>query len=303
MTRKRRIVWIVLGIVATLVVGTVAFVLIQAQPMLSPETRRANALETLASRDVDDVRTVDAPFGDVTVRGYTTAWDDVSKPVVAFVHGSPGDWTDFVDPLSDPVLRAAVRLVSIDRLGYGGSDLGHPEGSMQRQADAVLAVLDALDVDRAVLVGHSLGGPVIARAAMDHPDRVAAIVPVGSSADPALEETKWIQIPGSWPFVRPLLPTMIDVCNIEILPHREELEAMADRWREITCPVVIVHGENDMLVPAANVDFMAARIRDDQLSVRRYDDMNHFVPWSHPGRLRDAILEAVEASAALRAAG
>lgn len=301
MTRRRRIAWIALGGLVLLATAAGIFFATQVRPMLTPELRRAQALRTLASRGVDDVRSVDVPFGDVTVRAYSTARGDVTEPVVVFVHGSPGDWTDFVDQLSDPGLRDHVHMISIDRLGYGGSDFGHPEGSLRRQARALIAVLDHFGTERAVLVGHSLGGPVVARAAMDFPDRVAGIVPVGSSADPSLEETTWYQMAASWSIVRPLLPAMLDVCNQEILPHRTELEAMADDWASIECPVVIVHGEEDVLVPVANVDFMAARIRPDLVTIRRYPDMNHFVPWSHPERMREAILETVTASTGLRA--
>lgn len=302
-TSMARRTWIVLGVLGVLVVGGLAFVAIQARPMLSPDLRRARALDTLTSRGVDDVRAVDVPFGDVTLRAYVTAEDDPAKPTVLFVHGSPGDWTDFVDSLADPALRAAARLVSMDRLGYGGSAYGRPEGSMGRHAAAAIAVLDHLGAERAVLVGHSLGGPVVARAAMDFPSRVAAIVPVGGSADPTLEDVKWYQIPASWAVVRPLVPTMLDVCNQEILPHRAELEDMAPRWSSILCPVVIVHGGRDVLVPVANADYMAARVRSDLVIERRDADMNHFVPWSHPGLLRQAILDALDAASGLRAAG
>ena len=294
MTRKRRIALAFLGVFVILGASLALFAAVSARPMLSPELRRQDAMETLAARGVASIRSFAAPFEGTTVGGVEVG--DPGARAVVFVHGSPGDWTDFVELLGDADLRSRTRLVSIDRLGFGASDFGRPEPSMARQAAAVVAAMDYLAIERAVLVGHSLGGPVVARAAMDFPARVAAIVPVGSSADPALEKTPWYQRVGNWPIVRPLLPTMIDVCNREILPHAGELAAMEPRWSAIACPVVIVHGVDDVLVPVANVDFMAARVREDVLTLRVYDDMNHFVPWSHPDRLREAIDAALEAS-------
>lgn len=89
-------------------------------------------------------------------------------------------------------LAGAADLVAPDLRGRGASrDLPGPYG-MRAHADDVIAVLDHLGLGQAVLVGHSMGGAVVAIAAVRHPERVAALVlvdggpalPLPSDADP-----------------------------------------------------------------------------------------------------------------------
>jgi pimeloyl-ACP methyl ester carboxylesterase len=70
------------------------------------------------------------------------------------------------------------RVVAIDLAGHGDSGTGRKEWTMAAFGADVLSVLEALDLRGVVLVGHSMGGPVILEAAGAAPDRVAALVPV-----------------------------------------------------------------------------------------------------------------------------
>ena len=88
------------------------------------------------------------------------------------VHGTPGSataWTDYL--LSPP---PGIELVALDRPGFGSSA---PDGAVTRLADQAAAVAALLPTnDRpVVLLGHSLGGAVVARVAADHPQIVAQI--------------------------------------------------------------------------------------------------------------------------------
>jgi len=78
-----------------------------------------------------------------------------------------------------PVARAlgdAVALVAVDLRGRGrSSELPGPYG-MDVHVGDILPVIDALGLERAVLVGHSLGGYVVARLGASHPDRVRSLV-------------------------------------------------------------------------------------------------------------------------------
>ncbi len=96
-----------------------------------------------------------------------------ASPVIA-VHGITGNsraWLPFARALDG---RAA--LTALDLRGRGASNsLPPPYGTATHVAD-VLAVLDALELDRAVLVGHSLGAYIVARLAAEHPQRVQTAV-------------------------------------------------------------------------------------------------------------------------------
>src|SRR5690606_3588598 len=93
-----------------------------------------------------------------------------SLPLLVLVHGSPGSADAFLGFLADTVLSKRARLVSLVRPGFGYTqDFGKPEGALQAQAAAVHAVVEHLAPKQKVwLAGHSLGGPVIARFAVDY---------------------------------------------------------------------------------------------------------------------------------------
>jgi pimeloyl-ACP methyl ester carboxylesterase len=73
-------------------------------------------------------------------------------------------------------LAGRVSLVAPDLRGRGRSNALPRPGGIAAHARDMLAVLDHLGLDRAVLVGHSLGAFIIARIAAEHPERVAALV-------------------------------------------------------------------------------------------------------------------------------
>src|SRR5881397_2138691 len=95
---------------------------------------------------------------------------------IVFVHcwaGNNGFWREQVPALADK-----ARLIRIDLPGHGQSDKPHADYSMDFFAGAVLAVLRDAHVDKATLVGHSMGTPVICSVYKQAPERVALLVAV-----------------------------------------------------------------------------------------------------------------------------
>ncbi|HJS95906.1 MAG TPA: alpha/beta fold hydrolase [Solirubrobacteraceae bacterium] len=109
-----------------------------------------------------------------------------AEPVVA-VHGITANSRAWL-----PVARALegrAALLAVDLRGRGASSALPPPYGMEAYARDLLAVLDACGLERAVLVGHSLGAYAVARLAADRPDRVRAAVLVdGGLTSPGLEE-------------------------------------------------------------------------------------------------------------------
>jgi pimeloyl-ACP methyl ester carboxylesterase len=112
-------------------------------------------------------------------RGYTISYEDTGAgPVIVLIPGatmSAADWRDagYVDQLAP-----THRVLSVDPLGNGLSDKPHDpdDYGWPAVANDMLAVMDAADVDRAVVWGYSRGGRLAAVLASEHPDRVAALV-------------------------------------------------------------------------------------------------------------------------------
>lgn len=120
---------------------------------------------------------------------YYVAVGDTSKQTVLFVHGSPGTWDNFLYFLADSSALENYRLIAVDRPGFGKSGNGIPERSLTQQAEVINEVL-VKEQTSAILVGHSYGGPVIARMAIDFPCQSDALVFVAASVDPELEKNK-----------------------------------------------------------------------------------------------------------------
>ena len=214
---------------------------------------------------------------------------------VLFVHGSPGSLSAFIHFLSDTILANRALLVSADRPGFGYSNFGLAEPSLEKQAETLKPILEKYKNNRPmVLVGHSLGGPLIARMAADYPDLVDGLVIVAGSVDPQLEPNEtWFRAPLATPFLSWVLPGSFRASNEEIYHLKPELQKMLPLWKEITCRVIVIQGMSDELVPAANADFAERMLTGAQVEVVRVDGMNHFVPWSNPELIHDAILKII----------
>ena len=223
---------------------------------------------------------------------YAQAGDE-KKPLVLFVHGSPGSLSAFIDFLADTVLTNNALVITTDRPGFGYSNFGIAEPSLEKQAAALKPILEKYKGNRPIiLVGHSLGGPVIAQMAMDYPEWVDGLVFVAASIDPELEPDElWFRAPLATPFLSWILPRSFRSSNDEIYQLQPQLYNMVPRWKEIKCPVIFIQGKKDQLVDPGNAGFAKKMMINTSVEIVMKDDMNHFVPWSDPELIRAAIIK------------
>ncbi|MBC6448272.1 4,5:9,10-diseco-3-hydroxy-5,9,17-trioxoandrosta-1(10),2-diene-4-oate hydrolase [Actinokineospora xionganensis] len=123
--------------------------------------------------------TVDIVSGFVDAGGYQVHYQESGSgtPVVLLHGGGPGacGWSNFGPNF--PVFAERFRTILIDQPGYGKSDRPEVKGQyFTFSADALLATLDALGVEKADMVGNSLGGGTAVRFALRHPDRAGRLV-------------------------------------------------------------------------------------------------------------------------------
>jgi pimeloyl-ACP methyl ester carboxylesterase len=220
-----------------------------------------------------------------------------SLPVAFFVHGSPGSWGGFIDFMKDTILLKQVKMVAVDRIGFGESDFGNGEKSLIIQAELLKPIVTKYKKSgkKIILIGHSLGGPMIARMAMDYPELIDNLIIVAGSIAPNLEPNeKWFRIPMDFTPISILIPASFRASNHEILYLKPELEKMMPLWKNIRQPVIVIQGGKDFLVNPKNADFAEQMlVNAKSLKIVRVDTMNHFVPWSHPQLIRKAILESL----------
>jgi len=115
--------------------------------------------------------------GGIRVR-YARRGPERGVPVL-FLHGFGGDLGNWLFNLD--ALAEVAPVIALDLPGHGQSDAKLPGTTLADLAGFVAAFLDRLDVERVHAVGHSMGGAIAARLALDHPRRVASLALVDSA--------------------------------------------------------------------------------------------------------------------------
>ena len=232
------------------------------------------------------------------------------RPVVLLLHGSPGDAGNF-DRLG-PRLAVHYRVIAPDLPGFGASSRAVPDYSILAHARYSLALLAELGVERAHVVGFSMGGGVALHMTQLEPDRVRSIVMLSAIGVQELEllgqyhlnhAVHGLQLAGLWllheatPHFGALDGSMLDLAyarnfyDTDQRPLREILE----RFEQ---PMLIVHGRGDVLVPYAAALEHHRLVPHSELEAL---DANHFVVFRDPGRLVEPLIDffdRVEAGAA-----
>jgi len=192
---------------------------------------------------------------------------------LVLIHGFPLNrriWYPIV-----PLLKNKARLIIPDLRGFGESPQEVAEYSMRLLAADVLRLLDRLNVDKAVIAGHSMGGYVALEFAHAYPHRLKGLALVASQADPDSPERRQARLitarevrsrgiryiaDGMPPKlstnteIQKQLNELILTCSVPVVVAA--LKAMADRrdanlWLpEIQVPVVAIAGLQDQLIPA-----------------------------------------------------
>ena len=117
-------------------------------------------------------------------RGITTAFNDIGAgdPPLVLVHGFTGGKLDFENQL--PWFADKRRVIALDQRGHGEStNVGREDAyGISIQAEDLQSFLDSLGIARCHLLGHSMGGLVAMRFALDHPEYLASLVLMDTSA-------------------------------------------------------------------------------------------------------------------------
>ncbi|MBL7873668.1 MAG: alpha/beta hydrolase [Cyclobacteriaceae bacterium] len=251
---------------------------------------------------------IDTYFKDKETKGVLKQYDrdkrrltylitgDSTKPLVVFVHGSPGSLSAFIDFMADTALLKLAQLITVDRPGFGASNFGSAEPSLIKQVSLLEPILRERKKNRSIiLVGHSLGAPFIARMAIDYPELVDGLVMVAPSIAPELEPYEWFRGPMATPFIKWLLPRSIRASNDEIYQLKPQLLDMLPLWKKITVPTIVIQGTKDSLVDPGNADFAKKMIVHAPVKLVMIEGMDHFIPWRAPNQIRECIIELLNA--------
>jgi 3-oxoadipate enol-lactonase len=188
------------------------------------------------------------------------------EPVFVCLHGLV-DTLAIWDALAGPLAERG-RVVRVDQRAHGESDT--PPGPYAREdlAGDVAGVLGALAIDRAILVGHSMGGVVAMTTALLHPERVAGLVLLGTASQCSERVAAWyerIARAGEEEGLEGLARTIYGPSarrrirgDSQGIAHvTRTLESLFDdpltpKLAALACPVLLLVGEKDPMGPKAS---------------------------------------------------
>lgn len=215
-----------------------------------------------------------------------------TMPTLLFVHGTPGSWDAFKAYLKNKELLQHYRIISIDRPGFGYSDFGNAM-NLTAQTNIIAAWMDSIHNNKPfIIIGHSLGGPMAIKIAAARPQYTKALVLLAGSQDPSLEKPeKWRPILFKTP-LNLLIPGALRPSNEELWYLKKDLVEMKPEYEKINCPVYILHGKNDILVPYSNVAYTQTMLtKTDSVFVTSFEKENHFIVWTREKEIVGLLLK------------
>ncbi len=261
------------------------------------------------------VSSVDLPTG-VTLN-YAEQGSPSGIPVV-FPHGISDSWRSF--ELILPRLPDSVRAIALTQRGHG--DSSRPESAywFKDYSDDLTAFLDALKIDKAVVVGHSLGASNGLKFAIDHADRLSGLLLISAFASYTKSEAPhalWEAVsdmpdPVDPGFIREFQESTLgrpipDAFFQTILSESQKLPAQV--WRavvkcnledddllqeayKIRAPTLLVRGEKDELVSQEDAEALKREILNARLLV--HEGVGHAVHWEDPDRFAAELKSFLE---------
>jgi 3-oxoadipate enol-lactonase len=234
-------------------------------------------------------------------------------PAIIFIHGfttTSGFWRNQVD-----LLAQDHKVVCFDLRGHG--DSAKPHGvpyTIEAFSDDLVQLMDRLGIDEAVLVGLSMGGSIVMRTALDHPDLVKALVLVDTSAAGVGEAIQSSRVLSQ-------IDTLgVETASAEVIEHsfaastdrsivdwaknevtkapvhvaKEAIVSLGtfdvrDELEKIGCPTIIIVGEEDKITPVSLSERLNKGIARSKLVIIK--GSNHFPMLEQPAAFHEAITE------------
>jgi pimeloyl-ACP methyl ester carboxylesterase len=243
-----------------------------------------------------------------------------SGPPLLLIPGLASDVATWV-PVRD-ALGERFSLIAVDNRGCGRTTPADAPITVEQMADDCAALLDALGIARAHVLGHSMGGMIALELAARHPDRVDRLVLAGTGRSsrpgiaalkelgklrptPGVEKTQWFRLLFPWLFRPAFFSSEATVAaSAELAASYRWLQSDEGFARQLAAATAYagfdaaaprvkaralhLHGAKDLLMPVAS----AARAFDGIAGLERavIDDAAHALYWDAPEEFVQAVL-------------
>jgi pimeloyl-ACP methyl ester carboxylesterase len=227
---------------------------------------------------------------------------------LVLIHGAGGSRLDW-----PPELRRldGITVYTLDLPGHGRSD-GRGREAIEDYAVDVVSFLDAMGIERAITVGHSMGGAIALTMALDSPERIAEMALIATGArlrvapvileqipadfEAALDTiTRYAWSPGGASELADWGRKRLRETGPEVLLG--DLQAcdrfdVMDRLDEVDVPTLVVAGSADRLAPVKYARYLSERISGTQFTL--VEGAGHMVMLERPASVADAVAEFLD---------
>lgn len=249
MIRRAAVVVLVAAACLTLVVSCV----------LPKEIRQHQSYIESEVRAHPDIDSRELAVGDFSLHYREVG--NAKSAVALWIHGTPGSWSDIGRLMRNDSFLASVKLVSVDRPGWGDSQ--YPDhravptfAEHSRLIGPLLAQLRGQHPHLPIIViGHSWGAPLLPTLALDHAQYVDGLIALAGPFDASIAQPRWYNRAASLPGINTLIGRELRTSNQEMYALPGELRSESTRWRALSTPLWLLHGEADSLVPVAHALF------------------------------------------------
>jgi pyruvate dehydrogenase E2 component (dihydrolipoamide acetyltransferase) len=235
---------------------------------------------------------------------------------VVFIHGFGGDLNNWL--FNQPALAEKRTTYALDLPGHGGSTKEVGEGDVGAMTSAVAGFLAALGIDKAHMVGHSLGGAISLDLALDHPERVASVTAVAPAAlgpeismeyidgfiqtsrarklkpilemlvhDPALVTNDMVEDVLKYKRLDGVDAALNRVASACFAGGRQALQ-LTPRLGEIKAPVQVIWGREDRILPVSHSEGLPGSIE-----VTVLDEAGHLVHMEKAAEVNELVERSV----------
>lgn len=254
------------------------------------------------------------------------------EKTILFIHGLSSNLEAWKKNIS--ALKAENRIIALDLPGYGKSSRNSSSYSLSNYADFLIGFIEKMQLENVVLVGHSMGGQIAVHTVLSSPhlfEKLILVAPAGietfSAGEASLIKSSYTtanvmnatpeQIKANYKMNFHFFPRdaefmveeRIKMKDFEDFPDYAEVvvnnvhamleEPVFDRLKEISIPVLMIYGNNDLLIPNKyfhpdqTIDSLVENAKEKipNLQVEIIGKAGHFVNFEKPTEVNEKIIK------------